>query len=73
LALDPTTWKFALIDIDLLTFWIAHQGAAYPIVWLTLSKSGNSSTDDQIMLMKIFIVLAANHRGVVRLPPAAFS
>jgi len=57
LALDPTAWKFALIDIELLTFWIAHQGAAYPTVWLTLSKAGNSSTDERIALMEIFIDL----------------
>jgi hypothetical protein len=62
LALDPTTWKFVPIDIDLLTFWIAHQGAAYPIVWLTLSKAGNSSNDEQITLMEIFIDLFGKDR-----------
>jgi hypothetical protein len=62
LAIDPSTWKFTLIDIDLLTFWIAHQGAAYPIVWPTLSEVGNFSTDEQITLMEIFIDLFGKDR-----------
>jgi hypothetical protein len=48
LTLDPATWKFVLVDIDLLAFWIAPEGTAYPIVKLTPSKAGNSSTDGQI-------------------------
>jgi hypothetical protein len=62
LAPDLTTWKFALIDIELLTFWIAHQGAAHPTVRPTLSKAGNTSIDGQITLMEIFIDLFGKDR-----------
>ena len=51
-----------LIDINILMLGIAHQGTAYPIVWLTLSKAGNSSTDEQITLMEIFIDLFGKDR-----------
>jgi hypothetical protein len=57
LMLDRTNWKFGLIDINILMLGIVHQGTAYPIVWLMLPKAGNSSTDERITLMEIFIEL----------------
>jgi hypothetical protein len=53
---------FALIDINILTLRVARHGAAYPIVWLTLSKADNYSTDEQIALMEIFIDLFGKER-----------
>jgi hypothetical protein len=62
LTFDRANWKFALIDINILTLGVAHQGAAYPTVWLTLSEAGNYSTEEQITLMEIFFDLFGKER-----------
>ena len=62
LTFDRANWKFALIDINILTFGVAHQGAAYPTVWLTLSEAGNYSTGEQITFMEIFFDLFGKER-----------
>lgn len=57
LSLDRTNWKFGSVDINLLVLGIVHQGIAYPLVWLALGKAGNSSTDERILIMEIFLKL----------------
>lgn len=57
LSLDRTNWKFGKAEINLLVLGIVHQGIAYPIVWLALDKAGNSSTDERILIMEIFLQL----------------
>lgn len=57
LSLDRTNWKFGLVEINLLVLGIVHQGTAYPIVWLSLGKAGNSSTDERILLLELFLGL----------------
>jgi hypothetical protein len=51
-----------LIDINILMLGVAHQGTAFPIVWMTPSKAGGYSTDEQITLMEIFIDLFDKER-----------
>jgi hypothetical protein len=57
LSLDRTNWQFGAVHINLLVLGIVHQGIAYPIVWLALDKAGNSSTDERILIMEIFLQL----------------
>ena len=57
LSLDRTNWQFGSVHINLLVLGIVHQGIAYPIVWLALDKAGNSSTDERILIMEIFLQL----------------
>jgi hypothetical protein len=66
-------WKFALICNDVLMLGLSHQGADYPIVWLTPSSDGSSSTDERVTLMEIFIDLLGKERinsMTVRNPPS---
>jgi Transposase DDE domain len=57
LSLDRTNWQFGAVHINLLVLGIVHQGIAYPIVWLSLDKAGNSNTDERILIMEIFLQL----------------
>lgn len=55
LSLDRTNWKFGRVDINLLVLGIVHQGIAYPIIWFALDKAGNSSTEERIAILEIFL------------------
>jgi hypothetical protein len=58
LTMDRTNWKYGNTHINILFLGIVHQGAAIPILWITLSqekKSGNSNADERIALMELFI------------------
>jgi Transposase DDE domain len=36
---------------------LVHQGIAYPLVWWALDKAGNSSTEERITVLEIFLEL----------------
>ena len=55
LTLDRTTWKLGRLSINILILGIAYLGVAFPIVWMTLSKQGNSNTGERIHLMARFL------------------
>jgi len=55
LTLDRTNWKLGRLNINILLLGIAHTGIAFPIVWITLSKQGNSNTEERIQLMERFL------------------
>ncbi len=55
LTLDRTNWKLGRLNINLLFLGIAHRGIAFPIIWITFSKAGNSNTDERIHLMERFL------------------
>ena len=57
LTLDRTNWKFGKADLNLLVLGIAHQGIAYPIIWWSLDKAGNSSTEERMAVLEIFLDL----------------
>ena len=52
ICLDRTNWKFAALNINILTFALAYQGVAFPLLWDLLPKQGNSNQDERISLMK---------------------
>lgn len=57
LSLDRTNWKFGKAELNLLVLGIVHQGIAYPVVWWSLDKAGNSSTEERIAVLEILLDL----------------
>lgn len=57
LALDRTNWKFGKAELNLLVLGLIHQGIAYPLIWFSLDKAGNSNTDERILMLEIFLDL----------------
>jgi len=54
LTLDRTDWKFGKTPVNILVLGIAYKGAAFPILWVSLPKKGNSNTKERIELFKRF-------------------
>lgn len=57
LAVDRTQWDVGRTTINILTLGVAHEGIAFPLVWLMLDKKGNSNTAERIDLMERFYEL----------------
>jgi hypothetical protein len=55
LSMDRTNWKLGKLNINILVIGILHEKIAFPIVWISLSKQGNSNTAERINLMQRFI------------------
>ncbi len=55
LSMDRTNWKLGKRNINPLILGIVYLGAAFPIIWITFAKRGNSSMDERIELTKRFI------------------
>lgn len=62
LALDRTHWQFAQTDLNLLMLALVHEGIAYPLIWLSLDKAGNSNTEERILLLELFRSLFAKEQ-----------
>ena len=55
LSMDRTNWKLGKSNINPLVLGIIFMGVAFPILWTTFSKRGNSGMDERIELMMLFI------------------
>jgi hypothetical protein len=55
LTIDRTNWKFGKADINIFLLGVAYQGVAFPILWVTLTKRGNSNTQERIRLIERFL------------------
>jgi len=55
LSMDRTNWKLGKKNINPLVLGIVFLGVAFPILWITFSKRGNSNTDERIKLIERFI------------------
>jgi len=55
LSMDRTNWKLGKLNINPLVLGIVHMGCAFPIIWTTFSKRGNSNTDERIEFIERFI------------------
>lgn len=55
LSLDRTNWKLGKQNINPLVLGIVHLGVAFPIIWTTFSKRGNSNVNERIELTERFI------------------
>jgi hypothetical protein len=51
-CLDRTNWQFGQFKINILMLSIAHQGIAFPMMWLLLGKKGNSNTQERKTLLR---------------------
>lgn len=57
LTIARTNRKFGKTDINIFVLGLAYQGIAFPLLWVTLTKRGNSNTEKRIKLMEKFIKL----------------
>jgi len=55
LSMDRTNWKLGKLNINPLVLGIVHIGIAFPIIWTTFSKRGNSNVDERIEFIERFI------------------
>lgn len=57
LILDRTNWKFGKKNCNILFLSVAHKGIAIPLFWtiLTEQKQGNSTSNDRIEIIELFV------------------
>lgn len=55
LTLDRTQWNFGKVSFNILRLGIAHEGVAFPLLWVLLDKRGNSNTCERIDLIDQFL------------------
>jgi hypothetical protein len=55
LSMDRTNWKWGKANINILMLSIVYKGIALPVLWMLLSKQGNSDTAERIQLIQKFI------------------
>jgi len=55
LSMDRTNWKLGKQNINPLALGIIHLGVAFPIIWTTFSKRGNSNMNERIEFIERFI------------------
>ena len=55
LCMDRTTWKFGLLNINILLLGVAYKGFCIPLFWVLLDKRGNSNTKERIEMMERFL------------------
>lgn len=57
LSLDRTQWSFGSVHFNILMLGVVHEGIAFPLLWTTLDKRGNSHSDDRMDLFDRFETL----------------
>ncbi len=60
--MDRTNWKLGKKNINPLVLGIVHLGVAFPILWTTFTKRGNSNMDERIQLIERFIKIFSVHK-----------
>ena len=55
--MDRTNWKLGKLNINILVLGIVYKRIAFPIIWISLSKQGNSNTAERITLMERFLAI----------------
>ncbi len=55
LSMDRTNRKSGKLNINPLVLGIVHLGVAFPVIWVTFSKRGNSGMDERIEFIERFI------------------
>src|SRR5437764_5423388 len=54
LTLDRTDWYLGQTPLNILVLGIAHQGTAFPLLWMILEKKGCSNTAERCALLDGF-------------------
>jgi hypothetical protein len=62
LTLDRTNWKLGSIEINILMLGVAHEGMAYPLLWVVLPHAGSSDTQERLALVDRLLVLLRPER-----------
>jgi len=57
LSIDRTNWKFGKTDINIFMLGVTYKGVAFPLLFLMLTKRGNSNCSERIALVNRFIRL----------------
>jgi hypothetical protein len=57
LALDRTNWKLGKTNINILLLCIVTQHFRIPLMWTFLSKQGNSTGKERIILMRRYLAI----------------
>jgi len=57
ISIDRTNWSFGSFEINILMAAIVYRGTAYPLVWMLLSKRGNSNTKERQQLIEALLAL----------------
>jgi hypothetical protein len=52
LCFDRTQWQFGQTTHNVLMLAVAHEGVAFPLLWVLLAKRGNSNSAEQIDLLR---------------------
>ena len=66
ISIDRTTWHFGKTPINVFMASIVHDGTAFPLVWIMLSKAGCSNGAEQrALLRKLFCVVPPERVAVV--------
>lgn len=55
LSLDRTEWQFGKCIFNILMLGVVHEGIAFPLVWCSLDKRGNSNSDERMTLFNQFL------------------
>lgn len=61
-TIDRTNWHFGRAPINVLMLGIAWRGLAFPLLWRLLPKTGVSSTEERIALVRRFLRLVETER-----------
>ena len=60
LSVDRTEWSFGETRFNLLFLGIVHNGVAFPVVWDSLEKKGNSNSEERMDLLDRFYSIFPN-------------
>ena len=62
LSIDRTNWMLGCFAINFLVLSVVHQGTAFPLFWILLSKKGNSNTKERMQLIDQFLDVFGHHK-----------
>ena len=55
IAIDRTNWKLGKVPINILMLSVRWKSKAVPLFWILLDKEGNSSQNERIDLLQLFL------------------
>jgi hypothetical protein len=56
-TLDRSTWELGSVCINILMLGVAYKGLAFPLLWVSLDKKGNSDTAERLELLDRLLTL----------------
>jgi hypothetical protein len=65
ISVDRTTWRFGQTPINVFMASVVHDGTAFPLVWIMLSKAGCSNGAEQRALLRKLLCVVPPERVAV--------